>query len=251
MKNTDPFFSIVTVVFNAGLELEKTINSVSEQNINCYEYIVIDGGSRSATMDIIRRNSKSIDVFISEPDLGIYDAMNKGVALAKGKFVIFMNAGDVFYSSQSLELMLPYIVNTNADLVYGGYLLQGSMRHDGIITPLGIDEVLYGMPTSHQSMFFRRCSLSNSPFSLGYGSAGDYELLVRWYSEGRNICVVDDVIVSVFAAGGISDIYRSQSVKNAWKAIKSHNFATPFLNLFYIKLFFRAKLFEFLYYFTR
>ena len=89
-------FSIITVVFNAVADLEKTIKSILGQRFPDREYIIIDGGSTDGTVDIIRRYEKQLAFWSSEPDRGIYDAMNKGVLKARGNFLNFMNAGDLF-----------------------------------------------------------------------------------------------------------------------------------------------------------
>ena len=95
--------SIITVVFNDKYGLEETILSVLSQTSENIEYIIIDGGSNDGTVDVIKKYEKSIDKWISEPDNGIYDAMNKGIALASGGFINFMNAGDVYASNNKLK----------------------------------------------------------------------------------------------------------------------------------------------------
>lgn len=95
--------SIITICFNAATDLENTIASVRSQKYKDYEYIVVDGGSKDATLAVINDNSDKITKWVSEPDKGIYDAMNKGIKMASGEWVIMMNAGDVFADSQVLQ----------------------------------------------------------------------------------------------------------------------------------------------------
>ena len=120
-------YSIITVTYNAASTLEETILSVIKQrNIN-YEYIIIDGGSKDSTIDIIKKYQDRIYYWISEKDKGIYDAMNKGLKIASGDFVIFLGADDHFLSYNTLEMTSKYI--NNIDEVYYGTVFR-SKRND-------------------------------------------------------------------------------------------------------------------------
>jgi Glycosyl transferase family 2 len=118
-----PLISVITVVFNGEKKIEQTIQSVINQNYENIEYIIIDGGSNDRTTDIIDKYSDRIDFWKSEKDLGIYDAMNKGIALATGKWLNFMNCGDIFYSHQSLS-QVP--LNNEVDFYYSDTILHDS-----------------------------------------------------------------------------------------------------------------------------
>ena len=111
--------SIITICFNAADDLKKTIKSVRGQVFNDYEYIVVDGGSKDATSEIIKSNADVITKWVSEPDKGIYDAMNKGIKMATGDWVIMMNAGDVFADSQVLTNVFENPINDNITFLYG------------------------------------------------------------------------------------------------------------------------------------
>ena len=114
--------SIITICFNAADDLKKTIKSVRAQVFNDYEYIVVDGGSKDATSEIIKSNADVITKWVSEPDKGIYDAMNKGVKMASGEWIIMMNAGDVFADSQVLASVFENPINDNITFLYGDTL---------------------------------------------------------------------------------------------------------------------------------
>ena len=115
-----PKFSIITVTFNAGATLEDTIQSVITQSYRNLEYIIIDGGSKDRTLDIIERYRTHIHAVVSEPDKGLYDAMNKGLKLATGDYICFLNAGDELHEDDTLLLMVHSITeNALPDVLYG------------------------------------------------------------------------------------------------------------------------------------
>jgi glycosyltransferase involved in cell wall biosynthesis len=128
MKNQKgTMLSIITVVRNDPDNLEKTVKSVLSQTFKDYEFIVIDGQSDDQTLDVIKKHQNIITLWISEKDEGIYDAMNKGLARSKGKYVEFLNAGDVYADSRSLEAIFSN-ANKDYDVIYGEINLFGSGR---------------------------------------------------------------------------------------------------------------------------
>ena len=114
--------SIITICYNAASDLEKTIKSVRAQVFNDYEYIVVDGGSKDATSEIIKSNAGVITNWVSEPDKGIYDAMNKGIKMASGEWLIMMNAGDVFADSDVLKNVFAHVIPDHITFLYGDTL---------------------------------------------------------------------------------------------------------------------------------
>ena len=130
----NPKISVVTVVYNSAALIENTVNSIINQSYSHIEYIVVDGGSTDGTIDILNRYKKNISTLISEPDRGIYDAMNKGISLATGDFVVFINSGDKFSSDDILENifsnpeaasadsegahLIDFVVERNKDLIF-------------------------------------------------------------------------------------------------------------------------------------
>ena len=113
MERNNPLISVVTVSYNAVSVIEQTIFSVINQTYPNVEYIIIDGGSTDGTVDIIKKYADKITYWVSEPDKGIYDAMNKGIELATGEWINFMNAGDSFYSFSILELIFGQTIFSN------------------------------------------------------------------------------------------------------------------------------------------
>lgn len=114
--------SIITICFNAAADLENTVASVRSQKYKDYEYIVVDGGSNDGTVEVINKSLDVITKWVSEPDKGIYDAMNKGINMASGDWVIMMNAGDVFADSDVLQNVFSHVIPDKITFLYGDTL---------------------------------------------------------------------------------------------------------------------------------
>jgi len=143
-----PKISVVTVVFNAKEDIARTMSSVFSQDYPNVEYIVVDGKSTDGTMDIIRPDEHRLDYLISEPDEGIYDAMNKGIALAGGEWLIFMNAGDAFASPAALSSAALNFSN-GVDVVFSDWIY----RETSELAKADIDK----LNVRHQAVIYRKC----------------------------------------------------------------------------------------------
>src|SRR6266550_7698355 len=119
MARPDPLLTIVTINFNNAAGLDKTIQSITEQSFSPKEYIVVDGGSTDASLALIGAHASKIDAILNEPDRGIYDAMNKGVALARGEWVLFLNSGDMFVADDILERVATMTYSPDVDILLG------------------------------------------------------------------------------------------------------------------------------------
>lgn len=160
-----PQISIITVTYNAAQVLEQTIQSIIQQIFTDYEYIIIDGGSTDGTLDIIRQHANNITYWCSEPDEGLYDAMNKGMKAAKGKYVWFMNAGDEVYSPATLSSIFK-ISSIDADVYYGDAMfftkegkeigLRSEVTPHQLPAKLTWQSMQYGMVVCHQSFIAKR-----------------------------------------------------------------------------------------------
>ncbi|AQZ95276.1 glycosyltransferase family 2 protein [Halopseudomonas phragmitis] len=198
-----PVFSVVTVVRNAKESLQKTIDSVLSQVFDGVEYIIVDGGSTDGTLDVIKKNTSEVSAWISEPDSGIYEAMNKGVSLATGQWVSFMNAGDVFVDEFVLSKVAESLKG-DAGVMYGDrYYVTAN---DGRVLQRSkpVTTIFERMPFGHQAAFVRRDILKIFGFNETYKFAADYDLFVRLYMQGVVFEFVDFPICE-FEAGGLSE----------------------------------------------
>lgn len=148
--------SIITINYNNIKGLEKTIKSIIHQTQNHYEFIIIDGGSTDGSKELIERHSEKINYWVSEPDSGVYNAMNKGIKVATGDFVIFMNSGDAFYENTVLEKVNSLLVD-EFDIYYGDNykVKQNSKRKKTYPEKLSFSFFYYSC-INHQATFIRR-----------------------------------------------------------------------------------------------
>lgn len=191
-----PLVSVVTVSFNAVHDIEKTILSVINQTYDNIEYIIIDGGSIDGTVDVIKKYADRITYWISELDKGIYDAMNKGIKVATGEWINFMNAGDCFANSNVVDDSIKYLTD-DSDIVYGstnfvydGYFYERKAEQ---IKDLSFHQVL-----CHQSTFVRLVYHKNNLFDISFKSSGDYQFFYKAYFHDRVKYKEMDVLVANF-----------------------------------------------------
>ena len=179
-----PKFSIITVTYNAGAVLEDTIQSVITQTYKNVEYIIVDGGSKDRTLQIIEQYKEHIHTVISEPDKGLYDAMNKGIKLATGDYLCFLNAGDELHEDDTLQLMVHSITeSTLPDVLYGDTAIvdeEGHFLHMRRLAPpenLNWKSFKEGMLVCHQAFFARRDLVE--PYNLHYSFSAEFDWCIR------------------------------------------------------------------------
>ncbi len=163
--------SVITVCYNAEACIKATLQSMEKQGKGEWEYIVIDGGSQDNTLKIINSFKGLVDALIVESDHGIYDAMNKGLALAKGRYVYFLNAGDSFYRSKVLSEIVLIGKSTQALIIFGD--LKTSVQH--IKTQRLLNKSYRGIP--HQACFFEREKIDL--FDLKYKVCADFKQYIQ------------------------------------------------------------------------
>ena len=212
--------SVITVTLNTVSVLEKTIRSVLEQDHVSIEYIIIDGGSMDGSANVIRKYEEKIHFWISEPDKGVYDAMNKGLAKATGDWVGFMNAGDTFYDSHTVSSVFDPDPG-DAGVIYGDTIADYSYRR--IYKKAGAAEQLWkGMVMCHQSVFIRTALVKPEGFDPDYKIGSDYDMILRLYLEGRHFKYVHRP-VSVIDTKGISNQHMVSSAKEHFAILGKYN----------------------------
>ena len=191
-NHVQPKFSIITVTYNAGAVLEDTIQSVITQTYRNVEYIIVDGGSKDHTLDIINRYREHIHTLVSEPDKGLYDAMNKGIRLATGDYLCFLNAGDELHEDDTLQLMVHSITGTELpDVLYGETAIVDEEGHFLRMRRLSAPEDLNwksfkdGMLVCHQAFFPRR-ELAE-PYDLRYRFSADFDWCIRIMKKSHTL----------------------------------------------------------------
>ena len=239
-----PLISIITITFNAEEFLEKTMESVNIQTVKDFEYILIDGGSTDGTMEIVNRNAELFDFVVSEKDKGLYDAMNKGLKLAKGEYVWFMNAGDQIAEVNAIEklkqlsICKPDVIYSDTIMVdnYGNTKgLRTNLTPHKIPNPLLWEKFSMGMLVCHQSFIVRR-EVAPS-YILGNLSADiDWEIKCLKISK---LNLEYPGTLSKYLEGGVSQKQFFKSWKDRYVVLKDHfGFS---LNLYnHIKIVFRA-----------
>lgn len=206
--------SIISITYNDLTGLRKTNESMdryfnSSERLNVVEHVIIDGNSTDGTRDYLQQTAgfrKIKTNYMSEPDEGIYDAMNKGVRQSTGQFVVFLNSGDEIFSAhdfQKLCLNLESIVNSQNE---AGLALASIIKFSFKsikINSRKVPNLSPRMPTVHQSMFFKRSVLQEFPFDNTFRICGDYDNFAKIFSKGLHFRTSTDVF-SVFYAGGVS-----------------------------------------------
>jgi glycosyltransferase involved in cell wall biosynthesis len=219
--NIDPKISVITVVRNGEAHIEDTIRSVARQTYRNIEYIIIDGKSTDSTLDIIRKHEKNIDQWISEPDGGIYDAMNKGVRMSTGDWTLFINADDYLASDDTIEKAVAYLRGSVSQVVYGHVVFvypSGSELKQGVAW----DRIAYefrniSMRLPHQGTFHGKKLFDHGLFDTNFRILGDYDLLLRYLKNNDPVFI--PVTIAKMRAGGISDTAsKVKLLKEARKA---------------------------------
>ncbi len=223
-----PTVSIITITYNAGRFLERTVESILAQQATDFEYIVIDGASEDDTLDIIKRYGNHITNWISEPDRGLYDAMNKGLHRATGEYVWFMNAGDELHDSQTLSNLLNRIKTSDADVYYSDALF---VRDDG--TPVGLrsqvtphtlpqhlkwEDMALGMKVCHQAFVVKR---NIAPDYLITNLSADLDWEIRCLKAAQKVDFLSFILCK-YLIGGLSVQQHRRSLIDRFKILTIH-----------------------------
>lgn len=214
MQNSHPLkatVSVITVTYNAADMLERTLRSIEAQRYAEMETIIVDGKSKDGTVDIIRKHEGAVSKWVSEPDGGIYDAMNKGVRMASGEWIIFMNAGDTFAGDDVLERI--FSTKQDADIIYGDVVKGGNVKK----APEKYHPY-HRMLFCHQSSLTRRKLLLDCPFDTSHRLSADLKFFLTQYFRKARFHYVGFPIAD-FDTTGVSNSRRSAGLSDNMRVI--------------------------------
>lgn len=219
--NPTPGISIITVVFNGEKHIGRTIESVLGQTYKELEYIIIDGKSTDRTLELIG-GYKGIHKVVSEPDKGLYDAMNKGLKAASGDYVWFLNSGDQIFSKDTVETLVAGLVGM-PDIIYGGTMIideaQNEVGDRRLKPPAQLTWLSFrqGMVVCHQSILVKR---AGAPlYNLDYRLSADIDWAIRAAKEATQIHN-SNLVLSRFLEGGLTDHNIKAGLKERFKIMR-------------------------------
>lgn len=213
LMNKKPIFSIVTATYNSENYIEVAIQSVIDQSFKDYELIVIDGGSTDKTLEIVSKYARYITKMVSEQDEGIYDAFNKGVRIAEGEFIYFLNSDDYFYDSQVLSVVAEKLTSSQFDFVYG--LVEGIDENLNFRYTTGkqmrVEDFKAGQTYPHQGFFASKTLFEKyNFFDRNYPIVADLDFMIKCFLDENNASAYIEKIITCFRLGGKSNDYSSR-----------------------------------------
>jgi glycosyltransferase involved in cell wall biosynthesis len=232
--------SLITVVYNGEKYLSDCIESVIAQSYPDLEYIVIDGGSTDSSLAIIHRYQAHMAYVVSEKDKGMYDALNKGIAKASGEIIGILNADDMLASTDVIEQIVALFKSTAADGVYGNLNYIDPYRSNAIIRkwvskPFTLKDIKLGWMPAHPTLYLKKTLFEQfGNYSLNFGTAADYELMLRFLYQHQVKAVFLDQLIVNMRVGGMSNAsmkHRYHALINDYKALKANRIPFPLLTL--------------------
>jgi glycosyltransferase involved in cell wall biosynthesis len=225
--------SIIVVSLNTKVDFLKTLKSINKQTYKNYEILVVDGNSSDGTKKEIIKRKKTISKFVIEKDKGIYHAMNKGIKMSSGNWIIFMNSGDLFYKKNVLYNFISENVK-NCDIVYGDTLVSAkNLKYVVNSKPFEYKTLL--MPFCHQSVFVKSNILKKRNFSLIYRFSSDFDFFYYCYLSKKKFQKID-YIISKVTSGGFSDKNRQMVFNENLTIIKKKGNKSLLYFLYLIKI---------------
>lgn len=215
-----PFFSIIIPSFNAQDKIQIALDSILRQKFTGFEIIIVDGLSKDNTMVIVKENAKKDNRinFISEKDNGVYDAMNKGIKLAKGEWLYFLGSDDYLYNDEVLHKVYDALNKTNCDILYGNVLINKRIYDREFDF-----EKLLRKNISHQSMFFNRKVFAGiGGFNIKYKAYADWGFNINCFKNNPIKIKYADILIAEFSKGGVSSSHDVAFLKEILIPEKLH-----------------------------
>lgn len=210
-------YSIITVNYNHREGLRRTVESVINQSYQDFEYIVIDGGSDDGSREVIEEYADQISYWVSEPDKGIYHAMNKGIKVAHGNYLIFMNSGDSFYDHDVLKNVLPYLI---ADIVHGRLFYDNGRERSVYLHGDPDMQHFLDNTLNHQSSFIARKLFVDTMYDEHYKIVSDWKFFMEKLILQNCSFVSIPVKVGIFEEGGISESNSTLDAKERQEVLE-------------------------------
>ena len=247
--------SIITAVYNNEQTIRHCIESVLTQSHPAIEYIVVDGGSTDGTVEIIKSYGAKIAHFISEPDTGLYDAINKGISLSSGEVIGILHSDDVYATNDTIKTVVEYLTRYGVDSCYGDLLYVRKNSIDKIIRywkscPYGEDLFLIGWMPPHPTFFARKAVYAAyGVFNNSFKISADYELMLRFLLKYRLSTVYIPEVIVRMRVGGMSNrnlknmLIKTTEDYRAWtvNALKMRFYTIPFKNISKLAQFFNCR----------
>ena len=243
--------TVITVCFNSEKTIERTIQSVTSQSWINKEHIIIDGKSTDNTLKIIQKYRSNIEFLISEKDSGIYEAMNKGMALATGDIICFLNSDDYYNTSETLSLVANQMINENLDALFGGVIFFRKDNPSHVMrkyqyNSFSLNKFKFGWMPAHPASFVKRnIIMQNGFFNEKYKIAGDFDFLLRLFKNIKFKFACVPCIFVKMQYGGLSNLnFKSKIIisKEILKSCKNNGIKT---NILLINSRFFSKIFEY------
>lgn len=212
--------SVITVVFNDVKNIEKTILSVINQNSQSFEYLVIDGGSNDGTLEVIQKYKDRINLIVSEPDKGLYDAMNKALKFANGEWVYYLNSNDEFLEDKIL-LNIEKKLDKENDVIQFNCKVENNNGKEEYVRryPSDVEEIKKWPCIQHQSTFTKRDEiLKLKGFDLSYSILSDYDLFLRFYTKSKKFKFFKDIYIAKYNSEGISS--KGNNIKTLQRELR-------------------------------
>lgn len=223
--------SIITSVYNNKETVAEAIESVLSQTYDNIEYIVIDGGSTDGTVDIINQYRDKISIFVSEPDNGIYDGLNKGIALAKGDVIGFLHSDDLYYDNQVIEKVAREFDNEHVDSIYGDLTYVAKVDTSKVIRywksgDFSIKKLNRGWMPPHPTFFVKRSIYEKAGgFDTSFKIAADYDIILRFLGKNRiSTLYIPEILIKMRVGGESNKSLKNlfQKSKDDLKALKNN-----------------------------